>query len=285
MFELPEVDDAQRVADWVELALALEERESISKAWLTSIIEQSVGEQPSENFLSDIWRVLGDRASRYCQPRFSVDSNLIRRIESTGPIEPYVACLLFSLYSINQRRNDPKLFERLIAICVGEYLGGESYVFGWPVLEDIPANIESRVKDVCTKTREKFAAAPQSRYKDRGVDIISWKPFLENTSEHRSNQIVVLSQCAIGGDWRSKTGQIPLDAWKQYIHWANQPIKAFAVPMVIHDDLWHDISVEAGLLFDRIRIVNYVPLTFPDIDLLDEIRVWIGSEVENARLQ
>lgn len=284
MFEIPEADDAQRVADWVELELAID-RESISKAWLTSIIEQSVGEQPSEHFLSDVWRVLGDRACRYCQPRFSVESNLICRAETTDPIEPYVACLLFSLYSINQRRNDPKLFERLIAICVGEYLGGESYVFGWPVLEDIPASIELRVKDVCVIIREKFAEAPQARYKDRGVDVISWKPFIESASEHRSNQIIVLSQCAIGGDWRSKTGQIPLEAWKQYIHWANQPIKAFAVPMVIHDDLWHDISTEAGLLFDRIRIINYVPLPFPDAPLMDEIKVWIESEVENARLQ
>ncbi|GAB1232067.1 hypothetical protein UT4_05330 [Ferrigenium sp. UT4] len=284
MFELPEADDAQRVADWIELELALE-RESISKAWLTSFIEQSVGEQPSESFLSDIWRVLGDRACKYRHPRFAVESNLVCRTETTEPIEPYVACLLFSLYSINQRRNDPKLFERLLALCIKEYLGGESYVFGWPPHGDVPANIELRVRDVCARTNEKFAEAPQSRYKDRGVDVISWKPFFENTDVHRSSQIIVLSQCAIGGDWRSKTGQIPLDAWKQYIHWANQPIKAFAVPMVIHDDLWHDISTEAGLLFDRIRIVNYVPLPFPDISLMEEIRSWISLETENARLQ
>ncbi|HEY9117845.1 MAG TPA: hypothetical protein VIN11_08465 [Roseivirga sp.] len=280
---MPEADDAQRVADWIELELAIE-RESISKAWLTSILEQSGGES-TEQFLSDIWRVLDDRARRYRHPRFTVDSNLVYRIESTEPIEPYVACLLFSLYSINQKRNDPKLFERLIAICLSEYLGGKSYVFGWPVLEDIPANIESRIKDVCIKIREKFAEAPQARYKDRGVDVISWKPFFENAAEHRSNQIVVLSQCAIGGDWRSKTGQIPLDSWKQYVHWANQPIKAFAVPIVIHDDLWHDISTEAGLLFDRIRIVNYVPQQFPDEPLMNQIKVWIDSEIENAKLQ
>lgn len=55
--------------------------------------------------------------------------------------------------------------------------------------------------------------------------------------------------------------------------------------MVIHDDLWHDISTEAGLLFDRIRIVNYVPLPFPDAPLLEEIKSWVCSELENARLQ
>lgn len=284
MFELPDADDAQRVADWVELELALE-RESISKAWLTSIIEQSTGEQPSEPFLSDIWRVLGERARRYRHTRFAIEADLAFRIESPEPPEPYLACLLFSLYGMNNRRNDPKLFERLIALCIKEYLGGKSYVFGWPPQDDVPANIESRVKEVCSVTKEKFGEAPQHRYKDRGVDVISWKPFFENTPEHRSNQIVILSQCAIGSDWRNKTSQIPLRAWGEYIHWATQPITAFAVPTVIHEDLWHDISTEAGLLFDRIRIVNYMPLPFPDADLFDAISNWVGSEIEIARQQ
>jgi hypothetical protein len=282
MFELPETDNAQHIADWIELELALE-RESISKAWLTSVIESSDGES-NENFLSDIWRILSDRAGRYREPRFSVEKDLITHIESAEPIDPYVACLLFSLYSTNKQRNDPKLFERLIAISIAKYLCGESYVFGWPVLDNIPANIESRIREVCSKTKEKFAEAPQAKYKDRGVDVISWKPFHENP-ENRSNQLVVLSQCAVGGNWRSKTGELPLDAWKQYIHWANQPIRAFAVPAVIHDDLWHDISTEAGLLFDRIRIINYVPQPFPDTPLLNEIRDWIELEKENATLQ
>ena len=123
---------------------------------------------------------------------------------------------------------------------------------------------------------------PEARYKDRGVDIISWMPFPEpDYDNRRSSQLVVLSQCAAGHDWRKKTRELPMAAWTQYIHWATDPMRAFAVPCVIGEDMWHDIAREVeGLVFDRIRIINQLSRGVQDAALRDALETWHASQVE-----
>src|SRR6266852_355991 len=191
MFDLPDPESPQSVADWIELELAAGEQQ-LSKVTVSSIIESLTGSEPGEAFLSDVWRQLEERQSRYSRQFFSCDADM-------------------------------------------------------PVLADVQADIASRVKDVATLLREKFIEAPAARYKDRGVDVIAWQPFVEHSAgEHRSNQIVILAQCAAGSNWREKTGQLPYQAWIEYVHWACHPVRGFAVPRVIPPELWHDVSKESG---------------------------------------
>jgi hypothetical protein len=70
----------------------------------------------------------------------------------------------------------------------------------------------------------------------------------------------------------------------RYIHWACNPITSFAVPRVIPDDLWHDISEEAGVLFDRIRLINLLPNGVSDPELRTAIQTWITGEIEEAKV-
>jgi hypothetical protein len=208
-----------------------------------------------------------------------------RSLEAQAPSE-YTACLLYSLYGVSdEHRTDPKVFERLAAAAIKNYLQGKVFVFGWPVLQDVQADIALRVKDVATATREIFIEAPGERYKDRGVDVIGWRPFEEHaTGEHRSSQIVILAQCAAGKNWRQKTSQLPFRAWNQYVHWACEPLRGFAVPCVIPAELWHDISSESeGILFDRIRIVNLVPGGVEDQELNGHLAEWVALELADSR--
>jgi len=198
-----------------------------------------------------------------------------------------MTCLLFSLYGVSgEHRGGPKLFERLVAIAIKNYVKGSVFVFGWPVLPDVQADIEARVRDLAAAVRERFAEAPAERYKDRGVDVIAWRPFEEHTTgEHRSSQLVILAQCAAGRNWRQKTGQLPHKSWTQYIHWACEPLQGFAVPGVIPAELWHDISQECeGILFDRIRILNLLPDGIPDLELKGAIEAWVASELEEVTI-
>jgi hypothetical protein len=160
------------------------------------------------------------------------------------------------------------------------------FIFGWPVLPDVQADIAARVKDVAEAARERFVEAPAERYKDRGVDVIAWQPFDEHLAgEHRSSQLIILAQCAAGANWRQKTGQLPHKSWTQYIHWACDPLQGFAVPGVISSELWHDISRECGgILFDRIRILNLLPDGIPDGELKSAIDEWVASELEEAKI-
>ena len=279
MFQFPDGEDAERVADWIELELCTG-NVLISKSKVASIVEQDSGSEPSEAFLSDVWRHLRQRKDRYSNSFYDIRGTLAEASTNvdSGSRLALEVCLLFSLYGASsQHRSDPKLFERMAAEAICEYVGGESFVFGWPVLPGVETDIAKRVRQVATATRERFVESPAKRYKDRGVDIITWKPFLEpDVSTRRSCQFVLLSQCAAGGDWRDKTTELPHAAWKQYIHWAADPGKSFAVPGIIVDDLWHDIAREVdGLIFDRIRIMNLLPTGAKDPALSADLEAWV----------
>jgi hypothetical protein len=285
MFNLPR-DERASVADWVELELALnDEIETLSKATVSSVIEGQTGNAADEALLTDVWRLLERRSQLYDLSPFSVKGNLVARVAEVPITETYLACLFFSLYGVRTNRSDPKILERIAAICIAEYLGGHSYVFGWPPIKDVPTQIPERIEALAAQMRERVAEYPAAKYKDRGVDVVSWKPFkTEGGGDHRPGQIAILSQCAAGQDWAKKKGDVPLDAWKQYIHWANAPVRGFVVPGVIQDENWHDTSVDCGVVFDRARICNNMPDPFPDADLLASIRTWVEDEKAEAAL-
>ena len=279
MFDLPDPDSMHTVADWVELEIASGEA-SMARSKLVSITDGD------ESFVSGVWRELERRQVRYTTPIFHVGNDEVTKTDALV-LPEYVACLLYSLYGVSEEhRTDPKLFERMTAEAVKNYIQGEAFIFGWPVMDGQDANIGLRVKAVASQTREKFVERPAGRYKDRGVDIIAWKPFDDHrNNEYRTSQLVILSQCAAGADWRGKTGQLPYRSWLRYIHWACNPVTSFAVPRVIPDDLWHDISEEAGILFDRIRLVNLLPNGVTNPELRAAIETWIAEEIQDAKVR
>ena len=240
---MPDAESVDVVLGLIELEGWGEANFSSPKAKVRRVLRIRDWLEPSEAFLSDIWQALRERQARYLRPFLRCEEDLVHRaLEGQAPPE-YLACLLYSLYGVSdEHRTDPKVFERLAAAAIKNYVQGKVYVFGWPVLPNVQADIAFRVRDVAAATRENFVEAPGERYKDRGVDVIAWRPFDEHAAgEHRSSQIVILAQCAAGKNWRQKTGQLPLKSWTQYVHWACEPLTGFAVPCVIPTALWHDI--------------------------------------------
>jgi hypothetical protein len=277
MLSLDDANDSARVADWVELELSLGEP-LLSKSRVSSIVRDASGNEPSEAFVSDIWRHLLARNEMYTAKFFDMEDDVVMRNDAVVIARlVYEICLFFSLYGAsNLTGSKPKLFERMSAEAIARHLGAFFFIFGHPALSDVESEIAARVKQVAQKLREGFVEAPRARYKDRGVDIICWKPFPEPDFEKwRSGQLVVLSQCAAGHDWRKKTRELPMGSWKQYIHWANDPLPAFAVPCVIIEDLWHDINREVeGLVFDRIRLVNHLAEGVQQQGLRSDLEEW-----------
>jgi hypothetical protein len=223
----------------------------------------------------------------YTAKFFDIENDVVTRNDTVVNARlEYEICLLFSLYGAsNLTGSKPKLFERMTAEAIARHLGADFFVFGWPVLPDVESEIGARVQQVAQKLRERFIEAPGTRYKDRGVDIICWKPFPEPDFEkRRSGQLVVLSQCAAGHDWRGKTRELPMRSWHQYIRWANDPLPAFAVPCVIAEDLWHDINREVGgLVFDRVRLVNHLSEGVQEPGLRVELEEWRSEQKDEHR--
>jgi len=282
MLVLPDADDAERVADWVELELSLGEV-SFSKSKLVSVVRDAAGVEPRETFASDVWRHLRRRASLYSTDYFEIHGDLaVRRADITEGRLEYQVCLFFSLYGAAENQGSkPKLFERMSAEAIDRYVGGRTFTFGWPVLPDIQVEIGKRMKQVAELLQERFVEEPPIRYKDRGVDIISWRAFAEpDISDRRSGQWVLLAQCASGHNWPQKTRELPIGSWLQYIHWATDPAVGFVVPCVIHDSLWHDITREVmGLVFDRVRLVNHLTTGVKDNGLKLELETWVAEQI------
>jgi hypothetical protein len=284
VLDLPDAEDADRVADWVELLLNVE-GESISRSKLSSILEQSSGSEATESFVSDVWRHLQRRQGLYATQYFEVVGDLARAKDPVANSVEYRLCLLFSLYGASTQRGvDPKLFERMSAEAICSYLGGSVFVFGWPVLPNVQPAIADRVRQAAELLNERFVEDPGTQYKDRGVDVIAWKNFVKPTADvHRSGRLVVLSQCAAGREWRKKTRELPYKSWTQYIHWATDPMVGFAVPCVVDDRAWQDVAREVdGIVFDRVRLLNSLLTGVKDADLRNELASYIDEQIREA---
>lgn len=279
-------DSAALVADWIELELSLGVA-SISRATLGGLLENASGLDPGEAFVSDVWRHLRRRIARYNTDFFELAGDLARRNDAVvnGRLA-YEVYLIFSHFGAPMTEgSDPKLFERLSSEAVSNYIGGKSFVFGWPVLEDVQAVIAERVKQVCEKMNEAFVVGPGTQYKDRGVDHIAWKNFSEpDVDDHRTSQIVMLCQCAAGHNWPNKTRELPIGSWRQYVRWGTDPIVGFSVPCVIDDPEWHEIAREVeGIVFDRVRLLNLLPNGSADAGLNAELLAWRDEMIAQYR--
>lgn len=279
MIEIPDPGSITEVADWVELRISVS-ADSLSKAAVASAIEGTAGEEPSEAFITNVWRELERRQRLYSRSFFRVQ---VRSVEPENDGQPpeYLACLLLSLYGGQGRPHLPgKLFERLTREAVSCYLSGQALVFGWPFDpddgpdEEEGSQIMRKIRTVADALGERFCEAPRAAFKDRGLDVVGWVPFMDG----RSSQIVVLMQSTVEQRWKGKR-PVPLDAWCQYIHWGCNPVKAFAVPCIVNEHEWHDTSAEKGILFDRARIVNALSHGICDPDFKQELNAWVEQQL------
>lgn len=251
--------------------------QSLSRAKLETLIEQAAGDEPSESFINDIWLQLEQRQELYgAAAPFETQARITVPKTNWKDCPEYVSCLLWSMLgATNDGDAGPKLFERISRIALARYLKGEALVFGWPVVAGETDTIENKVKTLAETLRERFVEAPAGRYKDRGVDIVGWKPFADG----RPSQSIVFTQCAAGHNWRTKTRDVPLKAWNEYVHWATSPTAGLTIPQIVPQELWHEIASEAGLLIDRARILPLVQEAPADAALRDELIVWCEAKI------
>jgi len=276
MIEIAEPNSFSSVADWIELRLS-SKGNVISKTVVAAQIEKDGGTEPEESFLSDIWTELMRRQAFYYTKFFTVEERSVESSFDASTKPEYSFCLLLSLYgNPTDTLKAAKLFEKVSSAAMKNYLCGEGIVFGFPRPDPDENSIKQGIMKAANETNERFVEAPSEKYKDRGVDIIGWKPFFDK----RSSQVVVLLQCAAGHNWRDKAITLPLPSWTQYIHWAHDPITGFSVPCVIPDQEWHEVSRDAGVLFDRIRILNLLPDGITDATLRGELASWVTTRMQ-----
>lgn len=166
------------------------------------------------------------------------------------------------------------LFEKLAAEAARKYLGAraESFVFGTAAgTTDFPGKVDT----LCRKIREgngfeNHGKAPPKE-KDGKLDVVVWKDFADG----RPGKLIAFGQCKTGTHYMDTLTQLQPDSFCR--KWLKSPLiltplRMFFVAEALSLSLWHNASSDAGLLFDRCRIVDFCD----DIssEVLEKVTTW-----------
>jgi hypothetical protein len=273
--EIPNPDKIEDVSDWVELTI-LYNKSKLSKAQLSRYVEEASGSEPEESFINNVWNELARRENAYNNPPFKVQSKIVYSLIEWQNIPAYLTCLIFSVYGGNYGLSaSAKLFERIVSQTIERYGGFKTKIFGWPVEAGDPKDIKTRAEMLARDMNERFIEPPDADKKDDTLDIAAWKPF----HDKKCSQIVLLVQCATGGHWEQKSRELRMRAWEQYIHWGCTPLAGFAIPHIVGEKKWLDLTRDAGLIMDRVRIYNILADTAESEPLRSELRKWCQKQV------
>lgn len=274
MIEIPDLTSIERIADWIELSVIYKNK-PLSKARIYSLLNNS-GEDADDARVDSIISELIRRSDLYGDAApFEVDGKCIKPRIEWGQKPELVMCLIFSIRGVRKKKgkdDGTKLFERLSNEAVMSYLNGPAEVIGFPDKNKLTTQIKSISLKTCEKTG---ARCPLPQDKDKGVDIIAWKPH----GDKRPNQIILLLQCAAGVNFEQKKS-ISLTVWQEFINWAVQPIHGIMIPSIPSNDEWIRVRNDFNMVFDRVRIFRAIyKNTFSDKKLKKEIFNWCKANL------
>ena len=194
----------------------------------------------------------------------------------------YRYLLLATRLNMNDNRlhgglDGTQLFEELAAESVRCYLGERSVslVFGTVAHGNSFIN---RINDLCERLGEGGGFSTRSdrvlRQRDGKLDIVAWTPF----SDRQSSKLTMFGQCKTGTHYKDQLTQLQPDSFCN--KWlrsqpAVSPVRTFFVSEALPRSRWRDMAVDAGLLFDRCRIVDFSDTASADV--LKKVQVWTAA--------
>ena len=168
-----------------------------------------------------------------------------------------------------------QLLEELAAESARNYLGNrsESMVFG--TAASASGGFRARINELCERIGEGDDffdhGNTASRQQDGKLDVVAWTPF----SDRLPGQLIMFGQCKTGTHYRDQLAQLQPDAFcRKWLRTqpAVTPTRAFFISEALPRSGWRDSAVDAGVLFDRCRIVDFAHDA--SADLLAKIRDW-----------
>lgn len=204
----------------------------------------------------------------------------------------YQYLLLATRLNMNNNRNHAGidgtlLFEKVAAETAREYFGShaESLVFGTAAGE---SSFESKVNDLCNRLQEGggFQANRPIRTtaRDGKLDVVVWKPFTDGFP----GKLIGFGQCKTGTHYRDSLTQLQPMAFRD--KWLRSaivvpPVRMFFVTEALSSskDERTDIAIDAGLLFDRCRIVDFCNQI--DAGVMAEVTSWAHAAANASDLR
>lgn len=185
---------------------------------------------------------------------------------------------------IVQGKDGALLFERLCNSVLINYFGhhAQGMVFGTGAESD-NEGFEAKVRGMLERFAEKgyLFRRPdrdRNRQKDGKVDLVAFIPF----NDSRKGHFVAFGQCKTGTHWREKLGQLnPRTFCDLYLQpsLASTPVCIYMVSEACNDD-WEQLArYSQGVLFDRTRIMQFIPDSI-DENLFNDIAAWVNGVKE-----
>ena len=181
-------------------------------------------------------------------------------------------------------RDGTRIFEYLSADIARAYLGAraESLVFGTAAGS---ARFADKIDELCRRIGEggAFANRPgvSPHWRDGKLDVAAWKSF----SDGLPGKIIVFGQCKTGTYYRDSLTHLQpdrfCDKWFRVSPVVN-PVRAFFVSESLPGADWEGVGLDAGLMFDRCRIVDFCD----DIDgeTRQDIAAWTKAAADAVDL-
>jgi len=153
------------------------------------------------------------------------------------------------------------LMEDICSQTVKEYLGAKRaqvLVLGTAS----PGGFKKRLSHLITEIKEPCRFVNVSgkgaavRAQDDGVDVVGWIPFTDNSP----GKLIIFAQVKTGTSWRGSLRECQPEAFQK--KWMGggflvDPIRAFCVAEAVGRGAnWNGTCVDAGIFFDRCRIVS-----------------------------
>lgn len=167
-----------------------------------------------------------------------------------------------------------KLFEELCAGVASEYFGkhSKSFVFGTANGESFKDKIEHVISSLHLTSSFKTPLGSTGKQKDAAVDVVAWIPF----TDKKDSQMIAIGQCKTGTHWDAMlTCTQPGVFFGD--NFTGEPFagveRMFFMTESYGIDKWEERSRKGGIIFDRTRIMEYIPENL-DYYLLGRIKIW-----------
>lgn len=297
MFKLPALPspraDVHELADFAELLAwqnnSVSAREILAFLGRTGDNEYNEGVDDEDDInadaLDDVMIEI-DRRSKSCVGGYPFALDLKGTVLRHDPSDASERAVVYRYLLLSTRLNmtankvqadidGTGLLEEISAAVLRCYLGygrAQSVVFGTA----IGGTFRDKVDALCGTLGEggSFEAldpGPVNANDDR-LDSVAWVPF----SDMRAGKLIIFCQCKTGSSWKEHTTQLQPDVfikrWMRHRTFLVVPVRAFCVSEATCPSNWGGLVSYAGLLFDRLRLVDFLDHIEPD--LLERIRTW-----------
>ncbi|MCC5935183.1 MAG: hypothetical protein LAT75_05860 [Candidatus Cyclonatronum sp.] len=305
MFKLPDSlpttrDSAQEWADYAEYLAILYGRVSMYDLFRRpSIISDEVNVKGIEDE-SDKFNLISDTIIQEIDFRLKAsDRKYPFQLESNGQVVSYNSTntqnsLIYTYLLFCTRNNMSQnrrfagidgalVFEQLCGIVAQNYFGHPAEYEVMGTGRTSSESFREQLSQIVKKIGEGgvIKQNPGFRPQDDKVDVIAWKHF----ADRQPSKLIAFGQCKTGTSWVDSLTQLQTDIFCN--KWfTDQPvvgvIRMFFTAQFFPRDLFQIRAYEAGLVFDRFRIMNYLPDQLP-IALIDEIEAWVNGLKESLR--